>query len=601
VTLYPNEHVMAAVRTLLPMLGELLGDDADQVERELRQLLVRAEAGESVESEILAVFAVREPTRVWASGFLANIGASKGVEEHALDGYGADTGAEPDGGAATANEIRRTPHLKTPKGALAPGQRFTVHVWADTAPPEADEESEEIVVTAAEPVSVAVKVVTSAHFDSTGRQQVKTLVLDPTRESTERRSFSLRVIDDPPTDVPAFISALFWKDAQRCGRVTRHVELAIPTPAPAPVPLPSVVAYARDHADPDLAISIDAASPTEQASFDCTVTTPHLPAFEHGATGPWRIGPVARDVVVDLMKQFMHPSNTPEQRANRLRGAGIKLFEASPQIFQQAYWELIKANKSVETISIVSQEPYVPWELMVPERGDGVDREPLGIAHAVGRWTTSQGTSAPQRLTLSDSYALAPKYRTLTNLAFASAEAEWVCDHFHGRLIDPGTYEMLDEAFTGGGATILHFVCHGGSGGASLMLAAKDKKSPEGSITVIDLAGWKAARAALQAKHPLVFLNACEVGRQAPALHGIDGLVPEFARLGASCVIAPVWSVDDKVAHDVAERFYEGLIEQRPLASILQEIRRKAYDPAGADSYAAYCFFGDPLAVAAIA
>ena len=93
-------------------------------------------------------------------------------------------------------------------------------------------------------------------------------------------------------------------------------------------------------------------------------------------------------------------------------------------------------------------------------------------------------------------------------------------------------------------------------------------------------------------------MNACNEGRLKPALIGIDGLAPDFAELGASCVVAPVWSVEDKIAKDVAKRFYKGVLEGRPFARILQDIRRDAYDDAkGSDSYAAYCFFGDPCAV----
>ena len=72
-------------------------------------------------------------------------------------------------------------------------------------------------------------------------------------------------------------------------------------------------------------------------------------------------------------------------------------------------------------------------------------------------------------------------------------------------------------------------------------------------------------------------------------------------------MIAPLWSVEDGAAHEVAELFYEAVEAQKQnasratLASILSEIREKAYDGTGRDTHAAYCFYGDPLAVAASA
>jgi hypothetical protein len=56
--------------------------------------------------------------------------------------------------------------------------------------------------------------------------------------------------------------------------------------------------------------------------------------------------------------------------------------------------------------------------------------------------------------------------------------------------------------------------------------------------------------------------------------------------------------VKDSIAHEVAVEFYtEALANpKRPFADILRDIRAKAYaDDAGEDTYAAYCFYGDPL------
>jgi hypothetical protein len=65
-------------------------------------------------------------------------------------------------------------------------------------------------------------------------------------------------------------------------------------------------------------------------------------------------------------------------------------------------------------------------------------------------------------------------------------------------------------------------------------------------------------------------------------------------------VIAPLWSVDDEVAFKVATAIYDALKESPPptFAEVIRAIRARAYvgAEAGTDSYAAYCFYGDPLA-----
>ncbi len=101
---------------------------------------------------------------------------------------------------------------------------------------------------------------------------------------------------------------------------------------------------------------------------------------------------------------------------------------------------------------------------------------------------------------------------------------------------------------------------------------------------------------------PLVFLNACEVGRTLPALVGVGGFAKSFIDAGASCVIAPLWSVKDTIAHEVAETFYRGLQSEQKMAfaDIIRSIRAKAYGGGPAeDTYAAYCFYGDPLSARA--
>ena len=118
--------------------------------------------------------------------------------------------------------------------------------------------------------------------------------------------------------------------------------------------------------------------------------------------------------------------------------------------------------------------------------------------------------------------------------------------------------------------------------------------------TAVDKA-FRRAETIFAKKRPVVFLNACEVGRGAPALVGLGGFVSSFIRLGATAVIAPLWSVDDVAAHAIAEEFYRAVKERpgTPFSRIFSEIRAKAYDRKIAeDTYAAYCFYGDPYAAA---
>jgi CHAT domain-containing protein len=96
-------------------------------------------------------------------------------------------------------------------------------------------------------------------------------------------------------------------------------------------------------------------------------------------------------------------------------------------------------------------------------------------------------------------------------------------------------------------------------------------------------------------------LNACEVGRPSPELVGVGGFAATFIGLGAGCVVAALWSVKDTVAHELATAFYDHLREypDTSLAEILRKLRGRSYDEentAPEDTWAAYCFYGDPTA-----
>ena len=106
---------------------------------------------------------------------------------------------------------------------------------------------------------------------------------------------------------------------------------------------------------------------------------------------------------------------------------------------------------------------------------------------------------------------------------------------------------------------------------------------------------------ACRKSRPLIFLNACEVGRPGAGLAAVGGFAASFIASDAGAVIAPLWAVDDRVAHQVAVTFYDTVKKKpvTPFADLLRDLRAKAYADGGEDSYAAYCFYGDPHACAA--
>ena len=97
---------------------------------------------------------------------------------------------------------------------------------------------------------------------------------------------------------------------------------------------------------------------------------------------------------------------------------------------------------------------------------------------------------------------------------------------------------------------------------------------------------------------PFVFLNACQVGSGNQLLGDYAGVAQSFLYAGAAAVIAPLWSVSDRIAREMALAFYESAFDEgRSPAAVLRETRAK-FDDDGTDSAAAtflaYQFFGHP-------
>jgi len=175
-------------------------------------------------------------------------------------------------------------------------------------------------------------------------------------------------------------------------------------------------------------------------------------------------------------------------------------------------------------------------------------------------------------------------------------EATFICNRLKGTRVAPANFEEFEKAMEKGGATILHFVCHGGSPdivSQEIDLEGTDK------LDSVQLEGMDGVKDACRSKKPFVFLNACETGRPIPALIGTGGFARAFIQVGASAMVAPLWSVRDSIAHDIALEFYQKLIDDsaKSLAEVIRSIRQKAYTTnQGEDTFAAYCFYGDPLA-----
>ena len=525
-----------------------------------------------------------------------------------------------------AYTLSRIPHLDVPfDDSVRPGRSFVARVYADDQSALPGEEStaiEALVPIEQEQIDVQVTLVASDHFriagPSTGvitirrADPISTAVTFSLEVLSERE---LRSMDKPDGWLRrGALTALFTYRGRPSGKVQRVIGIAFgragaesPPKPPNHPDGPTLIIDGRGRrADLQVRIVDDKDEPGR--SFKCEVTTDLVHIAERDAGfRRWRPRKEVAKLVEDYFDTFTERDRTPNQRLAALTGAGKELFRAAPPNFQNVFWAIMAEQRPLKTISIVSEEPYLPWELMVPVvEATGKARQPLGVEFAVARWTTADSVSAPQEIPLLDSYAIAPTYAD--PLLHARPEAAFVLQEFApGKLIDPATFDNIEDHLKQRIAGLIHIACHGledDDGRAQRILL--DNDAPLATFEVEGAAFAEDFRKA----RPFVFLNACKVGRLAPALVGVGGFSSTFIQLGASGVIAPIWSVKDTVAKEVAEAFYQRVLAEpsTSYAEIMQELRARAYKvtgqkaeegsgfQVGEDSFAAYAFYGDPLA-----
>jgi CHAT domain len=506
--------------------------------------------------------------------------------------------------SASTSPLKLTPHMDAPAEPIELGVEFDVRIYADKQDAREGEDAEAIAIDlpqGIEEAAVETWLSSSSHFEILG-STIDVLHLRRGAERSENTvAFKLRARQSPEVTggIPR-ITAYFSFQGAPAGKVTRVVAVAKPAVRDEktreeprtqfPDAKPELLIGLRRR--PDLEVHITRHPDEVPWKFNCRISGP----FTLGTTAVWNIPDqlTTQDFVEKRLSLFCQKNISDGQRPDLLRGAGKELFDVAPSNFKAAYWRLIDEQRPPGSIAVYSEEGSIPWELMVPHRQDGSPKEcrALGVDATVGRWVHANSLPPPQDCILTSSYTIVPEYAK--PLKYAQAEGEMVRNAFNGIAVDPPTYEKLKESLAERAVSLLHFACHGRSdaNGQSISLANNEP------MYAVAARGSPEFRTGFESA-PLVFLNACEVGRQEIVLAGPQGFAPVFTELGATGVIAAIWSVEDEVAHEVAKTLYEAILAQTDCspAAILRKLRQRSYVKNGRDSYAAYCFYGDPLLI----
>jgi CHAT domain len=383
--------------------------------------------------------------------------------------------------------------------------------------------------------------------------------------------------------------------AARQLRVLRHADVAAGPPPARPV-LGAAVAGPIGSAA-DLTIHIARGKSEADGRFRWIMVTPHAVPLPD------------EPLMIDL-------GDKPDVFARKIAAVGatkdghpglyLHMVGVGRQIADQipaAFWDVLSAvNARVKprppTILISTDEPYVPWELAVVEPALDPNAPPfLGAQAVVGRWVPGIGSATkpprpplvpPPTVQVSAMAVVWGRYEKMPLLE-AEREAQEIVAAYGALNVSAVSVDVLRVVGRGDPrAELLHFALHG----------RYDPDGEQDGLILVDgeMLEPAAVLGATLQWAPFVFLNACQVGSGEKVLGDYAGLAHAFLRAGASGVVAPLWSVRDDVARELAVRFYQLLFTGVSPADVLRRERARFKDSPDTvtATFLAYQYFGHP-------
>ena len=348
---------------------------------------------------------------------------------------------------------------------------------------------------------------------------------------------------------------------------------------------------------PDLLVRIAHKPGTTAYHWSCL--SPHL-EFDSTDDAVMNLHSGAQQFVNNLFEPFATVEMNELQRAT-LKGICEEIYDSAPESFKEAFWLLTEAAKTApfefKSILFISDEPYIPWELMrITDPELETEAGILATTHSCGRWLAGSSNYLSQNISI-DRFAISGSdyidQKHIPNLPHVASELAQLSARYQAEEIPLTSTDVLGF-LQHGSAQAVHFACHGSMSVKTPYKSQLLMEDHPQSITPPNISSYE-VETGLGAEHPLVFLNACQSGAIANQLSLVSGFPAAFLKAGASAVICPLWTVDDEQAMVISKLFYEAAFEQPgiTLGEIMQKIHQR-WESEQQLTYLAYVLYGDP-------
>ncbi len=309
----------------------------------------------------------------------------------------------------------------------------------------------------------------------------------------------------------------------------------------------------------------------------------------------------------DLTDLFDLKKNDPaalETMHQAVRNLGQGLWnDLVPQGLQELY-ALERAEWQDKTLLVITDEPFIPWELIWPygyQEEVWEDEAPWCFTMRMTRWLQRDGDGKglqgpPTKLNLERFAFVGP---TDVSLAAVDAEGSQLRTLMQQAGIQDASpvlssLEHIQELLETGSYDWFHLASHGEfsaerpDASSAILLEGRQAFTPELLI-------GPRIQSHLFQRRPGFVLNACHTGRQGWALTQLGGWVNRLVGSGAGLFLGPLWTITDESAKQFALHFYARLLAGDTMANAMH-FARSQIRASGDPTWLAYSLYAHPNA-----
>ncbi|NEW42027.1 CHAT domain-containing protein [Nocardia cyriacigeorgica] len=434
-----------------------------------------------------------------------------------------------------------------------------------------------------------------------------------------RHTLTLRAVTAPSLTPERTLRLIIRRQGRIIGLAARTLvvvanasRLATQPPPPPPSHQLLDLESLLDEAPPDLVVVVYRADEPDTYVWDAYALGGQitLPDAERRS----RIDHTARDFATYTRRLVKAEAFRGVGIFDNLKGYGDLVFSVLPSGIRTVLRELVRGRDDAPAVLWLTEEAFVPWELAVFDpplctvyAGDAPF---LGAHLAMSRWPFAPEGPRPslrREHPINRQAVLTADYEGVRNfppLPAAVAEATRFDEKYGPITPLPPMREQVIGCLEGRmPVDLLHVALHGTFDEAVqedglVLLEPRANGFAASFLTALAVRGLRNTSST-----PFVYLNACSVGAGQSILGSYAGFATALLRTGAIGVVAPLWTIDDTVAAELAARFYDGAFADPPVpvAELLRRARadytrdRVVADPERVTpTHLGYLAFGHP-------